>query len=471
MLIPAALAALLSGAGLWFADGLHAVWWLMWLAPLPILVLAPRASRTLTATAAFFAWAGGHLTFVSYYRDVRIPLPAIAAVIVLPALLFALPVLLYRSLLLRGHPLAAAAVVPCIWVLVQTLTERHNGSYGNLAYTQMDCLPILQLASLTGMAGITFVILFVPCVLAAYSTRRSTPLLATGGAVLLVSLGFGFWRLATADPDGPTVVIGMAVSDRKQNLLPEQPADAKRLLTEYSLQASKLAALGARIILLPEMAAVVTDTGIPWLDQLYGETARQTHARILVPILHPMPAGQRNEGRLYGADGRLEITYWKHHLVPVLEAKSSPGTELAILHDPRATLGIEICRDMDYVPLARRNGAQGIGLLLVPAWDFVVDDWLHGRMAIMRGVENGFHLARLAKQGLMTISDPYGRVHAQRSSNAAPFSTLVAPAGLQGTPTFYTRWGDWFLWPVAAILAAVVFLRFRPVPSSSAWNR
>lgn len=462
MLILAAGAALLSGAAIWFADGLHPVWWLMWLAPLPVLVVAPRLSRTLTVVAAFLAWAGGHLSLVGYYRAVRIPWAAIATFTALPALLFALSVLLFRSLLLRRRPLAAAVVLPCIWVLVQTISGGANGSYGNLAYTQMDCLPLLQLAAVTGMSGITFFILFVPSALAALAVRRSAPLLAALAVVLVVSLGFGFRRLGTANPDGPTVVVGMAVSDQRQNLRPERPAEAKRLLTEYAGKVTALAARGVRIILLPEMAAEFGDSDIPWLDELYGATARQAHARVLVPILHTTATVRRNEARLYGADGRLEAAYWKHHLVPVLEDGTTPGTELAVLHEPRGTLGIEICRDMDYVPLARRNGAQGVGLLLVPAWDFVVDDWLHGRMAVMRGVENGFHLARVAKQGLMTITDPYGRVHAQQSSGAEPFATLVAPAGLQGVPTLYNRWGEWFAWPVGVLLAVAVFLRFRP---------
>ena len=32
--------------------------------------------------------------------------------------------------------------------------------------------------------------------------------------------------------------------------------------------------------------------------------------------------------------------------------------------------------------------------MLVPAWDFVVDAGWHGHIAVMRGVENGFSIAR-----------------------------------------------------------------------------
>ncbi|WP_321476200.1 nitrilase-related carbon-nitrogen hydrolase [uncultured Paludibaculum sp.] len=458
--VAAVAAVALSATAIFFADSLHPVWWLMWLAPIPVLLLAPRLTALPLFGAAFLAWAVGHLNLVSYYRMVQIPYAVIALAVAGPALLFGLSALLYRVLVLRGHALAAAAAFASFWTLCQYLIEYSGGSYGDLAYTQMNCLPLLQLASVTGMSGITFVVMLIPASVAAAVTARSKrAVLAVTAAVLVAVFGFGVSRLGSHGDD-PTVVVGMVVSDLKQNLLPEKPDDASRLLKQYAEEAVNLGRRGARIILLPEMAAVVTDDHLAELDQLFGQTARAANARILVPILHPMPEGRRNEARLYDATGRLEATYWKHHLVPVLEDRTRPGTELALLRDPRSTIGIEICRDMDFVPLARRYGREGTGLLLVPAWDFVVDDWLHSRMAFMRGVENGFHVARLAKQGRMTLLDAHGRVRVERDSKAAPFSTLLAPVGLQALPTLYTRWGDWFIGVLVLILCACLAYGF-----------
>jgi hypothetical protein len=49
---------------------------------------------------------------------------------------------------------------------------------------------------------------------------------------------------------------------------------------------------------------------------------------------------------------------------------------------------------MDFPALSREYAADGANLMLVPAWDFNVDGWLHSRMAVLRAVENGFALAR-----------------------------------------------------------------------------
>ncbi len=54
--------------------------------------------------------------------------------------------------------------------------------------------------------------------------------------------------------------------------------------------------------------------------------------------------------------------------------------------------------------------------MYVPAWDFIKDDWLHSRMAILRGVENGYAIVRTARQGALTISDYRGKVLYEASS-------------------------------------------------------
>ncbi|MGH9613443.1 MAG: nitrilase-related carbon-nitrogen hydrolase, partial [Bryobacteraceae bacterium] len=138
---------------------------------------------------------------------------------------------------------------------------------------------------------------------------------------------------------------------------------------------------------------------------------------------------------------------------------------------PKSTWGIEICKDMDFPRLSREYGSDGVGLLLVPAWDFRIDGWLHGSMAIMRGVESGFTIARTAKDGLLTVSDNRGRVSAQKSSGAAPFSILAATAPVSHAATLYARWGDWFAWlniaALIGLLASPAIRRAKHPPGRS----
>src|SRR5436309_12861284 len=106
-----------------------------------------------------------------------------------------------------------------------------------------------------------------------------------------------------------------------------------------------------------------------------------------------------------------------------------------------------------------RTGACG-KLLLVPAWDFNIDRWLHARMAILRGVESGFALARAARNGLLTLSDNRGRILAETSTAPGRFVSLTGKMNVAREGTFYTRAGDWFAWVCVAGFVVLLGVSF-----------
>lgn len=111
---------------------------------------------------------------------------------------------------------------------------------------------------------------------------------------------------------------------------------------------------------------------------------------------------------------------------------------------------------MDF-PQRRRDCANdGVGLLPDPAWDFDADGWWHGRMAILRGVESGFSLARAPKQGILSVSDHRGRVLGEQSAGNAPFAPLVATVRVQHESTLYDRFGNWLGWLDFAVLLILI---------------
>ena len=158
----AAAAVLSSAAMLWFGAGLDPAWPLMWFAPLPLLVLAPRVSWSLAAVAAFVAWFLGTLSFWHYMVGVLgVPVAAYVAIFGIASLVFASAVLLFRALLLRRAYWSAVIAFPAAWVafeFVNNLTSPH-GTAGSLSYTQLKFLPFLQFASVAGPWGMTFKLL------------------------------------------------------------------------------------------------------------------------------------------------------------------------------------------------------------------------------------------------------------------------------------------------------------------------
>ena len=274
------------------------------------------------------------------------------------------------------------------------------------------------------------------------------------GLVLVAVLGFGAWRLhSTAASDA--VMVGLVASDLPQNILPEEHADTLRLLREYADVAQKLASQGAKVVVMPEKVAVVLDSDLPEVDSLFKSVATQTRASVIIGVIHPTVNAKLNEARLYSPDGQIR-TYEKHHMLPPFESSFKVGTDLIEWNEPSGRWGITICKDMDFPRLSRDYGNDGTGLLLVPAWDFVVDGWLHGRMGILRGVESGFSMARAPKQGILTVTDNRGRVLAERETSTAPFASLLAAVPVRHDATIYARFGDWFAWANVVLLIVLI---------------
>jgi len=113
---------------------------------------------------------------------------------------------------------------------------------------------------------------------------------------------------------------------------------------------------------------------------------------------------------------------------------------------------------MDFPELSREYAADGANLMLVPAWDFNVDGWLHSRMALMRAVENGFGLARSARNGMLTLSDDRGRVVSEAATMPGRFVSIAGSVNVSRERTFYTRTGDWFAWLCVAMLVTLLAL-------------
>lgn len=473
--LPTALgAALVSALAFYFGTGLHPIWWLTWLAPLPLLLVAPR----LTARAAFgISWLAatlGALNLWHYFRhDLESPVLLCAVVVVLPSAIFSAAVLFFRRCVLNGSALQATLIFPTFWVSYEYLqaTTSPHGTALNLAYSQMNFLPILQVASLTGIWGITFCVLLFPATLAVLIASRDRDrwkkyLAPSVAAFLLAILGFGIWRLHVQDKAN-TISVALLASDLPQNALPTTEEDSLRLLRDYAAQIDLLEPQHPAAFVIPEKIAVVRESYLQSADSLFSSAASRAGAVIVVGLVRRDSHGLWNEARIYSPQGGSPLTYEKHHMLPPFELQFVVGTTLTSLHEPSGTWGITICKDMDFPALSRQYANQGTALLLVPAWDFDSDGWLHARMAILRGVEAGFSIARAPRHGILTITDDRGRVLAERPTNSAPFAVLLTEIPAVHHTTLYSQWGDWFAWLCIAIFLTALVTSRRKHASTS----
>jgi apolipoprotein N-acyltransferase len=466
-LSPGFAATLITAILIYFGTGLHPFWPLMWFAPLPVLIFASRASWRAAAAVATAAWFLGNLNLLHYYSvTIAIP-PAIVMLIYASwTLMFVLAVLLFRALARRGAYWTALLSFPAFWVsfeYVLNLVSVH-GTGGNIAYSQLAFLPFLQLASLTGPWGMSFLLWMFPTALALAWHLRSNRRLAyrilgvTGG-ILAAVLIFGAVRLALPASAEP-VKVGLVSSDGPNEGVAEEGTATAALFQNYAPSVAKLAEQDAQVVVLPEKLGVAVDPDTSKVDAELQSLADQNHVRVVAGMIRVVPPSttnpvkiRYNEARIYTPGAPVE-SYDKEHMLPPFESKLTPGTKLTLLaaDGGSGTWGVEICKDMDFTQLSRKYGEAGAGLLLVPGWDFF-SDWLeHGHMAIMRGVESGFSVVRSAKGGSLYVSDNRGRILAEVKSDSAPFATLLVTVPTAHDKTLYVVLGDWFAWVALAIL-------------------
>jgi apolipoprotein N-acyltransferase len=452
---------LTSSAVLFFlGTGLSPLWVLTWLAPIPVLWIAPRVSGGEAFFIAVAAYALGGLNEWSYSRAV-LPTWLVVSILLAVACVFGATVSFFRSRMLRGKVWPAVLIVPSFWVAVEyiiAVTSVH-GTFGDICYSQMNFLPILQIASVTGAWGISFCIFLFAATVAALlsvgSVSEKAPVAIVVFVFLAGVLGFGVWRLATTPKNSPTLRVALIASDEAANLQAASPGQEQVVFARYAAQMRSLAAQGVQLFVLGEHSGPVTNASQPEFDGLVGQMAKQTGAYVTVGIDRSVPTATWNQERLYSPDGSFVASYNKHHLLPHWE-NETPGTQRTVVNQSSGKWGMEICKDMDFPRLSRQYSQDGVGLLLVPAWDFVQDGWLHGRMAVLRGVESGFSIARSAKLGILTATDDRGRILAERDTIGTPFAIVIATVPVRHDATIYSRFGDWFAWLNIVVLVILM---------------
>ena len=138
---------------------------------------------------------------------------------VVPAVVFGLGILFVRSLLRRGSLLLASLALPVYWVAYEYLTAitSPHSTWGNLAYTQMNCLPVIQIAAITGLWGISFIVFLFAAAVAALLSGAGGPwqrrAVAIGvGFVICAVFVFGKWRLQS-NPPAQSVTVTLIAKD------------------------------------------------------------------------------------------------------------------------------------------------------------------------------------------------------------------------------------------------------------------
>ena len=518
--------------------------WLAWIAPGLTLFLGAGQSGKKVFCVGFLAGLGRYL--VSLYWFLLIPMPACAiaawlAMCLVLALfvatwswvcwriLLSMPATRSAGNVAQREPeprtlgsWRALAVWPAFcaaaWVAMEMgFAHVLTGFAWNLlGASQYRFLPLIQIACVTGVYGVSFVTVWVSTALAAAvwqgghsqaSLRAWAPFLALPLGTLLAACWVGLGRLAPPEPEERYLKIALVQPSTPQHLIWDANERTNRLNDLLRLSRKALAER-ADLLVWPEAALPGTLARTRATQDIVTDLVR---AHNIWMIFGAEDSGRRtapdgtevvdrfNAAFFVNPAGDLLARYYKRHLVafgeympgarwlPFLKRFREEGGGFARgkgpvafqMERPRGRISTLICFEDVFPHLAREHVDADTDLLLNltnNGWfGESAAQWQHAISALFRALENGVPLVRCTNNGLSCWIDAQGRMHevyfpGSRNIYQAGFKVASIPLRGAGQPrarTFYNRYGDLFGWSCVAVTGLALTGSFRPARRES----
>jgi apolipoprotein N-acyltransferase len=389
----------------------------------------------------------------------------------------------------------ACVAAPFVWVTSEfALAHLPEISFpwNLLGYSASANPALLQIASLTGIYGLSFLTAAFNSLLAWADAAKSVAVktrlgvVAASIAVILVVmfLGARFVPAAKAGHFARAVQLNFPeVESYPANwfMLHKEDLDD---LEELSLEPSPHQ---PDLIIWPE-----TPAPFSWQDNQFSKRASSLAIRDGHPFLagvvewktEQLSSGHTgqapyNSAVLVDPQGQKVFVYDKRHLVPFGEYEPFPlihrvvqsvSDEVGGFHKGKvASVGLlpggykfaaYICYEAIYGGEIREFAANGANLFI----NISNDGWFdksaaaeqHLRMARVRAVENRRWLLRVTNSGITAAVDPYGKIYESIPRDVR--GAVDLPYDFRTDITLYTRLGDWFAW-MCVLVSAILLLQ------------
>ncbi len=342
-----------------------------------------------------------------------------------------------------------------------------------LGYSQLPFLPAIQIADITGVYGVSFLVVMVNA--GFYRLLKRPPgwrrEVAAVGTILVLCLVYGLFQLHRYPPEGSSSKKGIQTLIVQGNIDQGLKWDERfrmetiEIYRNLSLKNGK----NADLIIWPETAVplyyqsnekyrpiiqdVVRRTGAyllfgsPGWDQKGGETRYFNSAFFLDP--QGRTVGRYDKVHLVPYGEYIPMRSWMPFLNPLVQSIGdfTPGERVAPIDTELGKIGVLICFESIFPPLSRAMVRQGAWLLVNltnDAWHgWTSEPYQHLSMSQMRSVENRRPSARATNTGITAFIDEAGRFQ----ETLGLFRTGVLRRSISSTregQTFYTRFGDAF---------------------------
>jgi len=465
---------LISAVCYFFSTGFYDVWPLVWIAPIPILLFSLYERKiAIIFLAAFLAYFIGGLNIL-YYATTILPIFGFVIGIFISAFIFAVIVVASRFIIKKSNRWWSVFAFPCLLITFEFIISNFSsaGTVDSLAYTQFKFLPVIQVASITGIWGITFILgLFASAVVTAWYLRKNKKQMLLGLfipiAIIVFVLGFGGVRLVYSKPIGTVKAGLLAAPLSMHNLFTINSQIAKEGVMSYFRQIPKLKKQGVDIILMPEEIVITKPAYDTQILNLFQKAAKENRIMLAFGFRQLTNGKTKNTAFVISKDGKIIIRYYKHHMVSATEGGFYIGKKTKTFKLNKHLIGIAICKDNDFIYPDLEYSKKGVGSLLVLAWDFGIDRWLHAKPSFMRGVEGGYSVVRVAQDGYLSVTDECGRMLEIKQTSFKKAVFMVVDVPIYAGNTIYSQFGDWFVWLSVIGIFLLIFMALLKRPKNT----
>ncbi|OIO29312.1 MAG: apolipoprotein N-acyltransferase [Nitrospirae bacterium CG_4_8_14_3_um_filter_44_28] len=487
--------SMLSGTLLLFCFPTFDFFFLAWIALTPFLISLMDKKPSEAFRAGFYLgipYFFGTLYWI--YHSINhyggVPLIPSLALVFLLCLYLSLYTGVFAALFawkIATTRLPALFIAPVLWVTLEFLRSYALTGFpwSSLGYSQYLFLPVIQFADVTGIYGVSFLIVAVNGAIADFfiikKRLRSMPLFPLSHTVIGFSLLFvfiaavffyGFRRLDEA-PVGKTVRVsviqGNIEQDRKWDL-----AYQREVFNTYKDITQAAAVLSPALIVWPETAApFYFNSDRAFTQELISfQQTLNTYLLFGSVLVRESADGDSadsknlltNSAILLAPDGKPSLIYDKIHLVPFGEyvpfrkvlffldklvsgiGDYAPGEHQLRGETPYGSFGVFICYEVVFPGLVRKTYSHGGDFMVTitnDAWFGTTSGpYQHFSVAVFRAVENRKPVIRAANTGISGFIDSRGKILGKTSLFQRTSMTMDIVTDARRS--FYSRYGDLF---------------------------
>ena len=388
-----------------------------------------------------------------------------------------------KGLMRRGGD-SFLLLFPAVWVsieYVQTKIPFNGFPWLPVGYSQSNWLGLIQVADLTGVFGVSFLILWLTTAVVWIGIHKGRGLrtygpLMTAVVLVFICLFYGWVRLGRWDTSQADFKVAMLQGNLSADDAPSVLAD--KYQGEYVRMADGLQSSDIDLMLLPESPTpVLYQWDKNYQGVLEGLARRCRYGLIFNNVRsEETEAGRSYFNSAFFLDGKGVLTgvYDKTHLVPFGEyipleslfvfmrtitrdvGAFQPGKDIKVLKLGEYPVNAIICFEAIFPDLVRRFVRNGSQLIV----NLTNDEWYgdssapfqHFSIARWRAIENRRYFLRAANSGISAVIEPTGRI--QTSTGILRKTVCEGRFAFETQQTFYTRYGDVFVFLCAIIVCS-----------------